>query len=109
MSDVSMTANSLTPFEPTHPGSILKSEIEFRGISQKDFAATVGFAPTALNEILNGKRQLTERTALMICAALKISPEPLIRMQSDYNLQMARRDKSFLEKLAAISRRVAAL
>lgn len=27
-----MTANNLTPAYPTHPGEILKDEIEFRGI-----------------------------------------------------------------------------
>ena len=32
--DPKMIANNITPFEPTHPGEILKDEIEYRGISQ---------------------------------------------------------------------------
>ena len=36
--DPKMIANNITPFEPTHPGEILKDEIEYRGISQKKFA-----------------------------------------------------------------------
>lgn len=28
-----MIANNLEPFEPTHPGELLKDEIECRGIS----------------------------------------------------------------------------
>ena len=33
-----MIANNVEPFEPTHPGSVLKEEIECRKISQKKFA-----------------------------------------------------------------------
>lgn len=40
--DPKMIANNLTPFEPTHPGEILKDEIEFRGISQKKLAKEMG-------------------------------------------------------------------
>ena len=29
--DPKMIANNITPFEPTHPGEILKDEIEYRG------------------------------------------------------------------------------
>ena len=29
--DPKMIANNLIPFEPTHPGEVLKDEIEFRG------------------------------------------------------------------------------
>ena len=36
--DPKMIANNITPFEPTHPGEILKDEIEYRGISQKKLA-----------------------------------------------------------------------
>ena len=28
-------ANELKPFEPTHPGEVLKDEIDCRGISQR--------------------------------------------------------------------------
>ena len=33
--DPRMIANNLEPSEPTHPGELLKEEIEYRGISQK--------------------------------------------------------------------------
>ena len=56
--DPKMIANNITPFEPTHPGEILKDEIEYRGISQKKLAKEMGVSYTVLNEILNAKRQL---------------------------------------------------
>ena len=51
--DPKMIANNLIPFEPTHPGEVLKDEIEFRGISQKKLAKEMGVSYTVLNEILN--------------------------------------------------------
>ena len=40
--DPKMIANNLEPLEPTHPGDLLKDEIECRGISQKQLAADMG-------------------------------------------------------------------
>lgn len=36
-----MIANNLEPFEPTHPGELLKDKIEYRGVSQKQLAAVL--------------------------------------------------------------------
>ena len=106
--DPEMIANNLTPAIPTHPGEILKEEIEFRGISQRQLAEQMGVQYSVLNEILNGRRPLTEKTALLFEAALGIDAEPLMRLQLKYNMQTVRKDKSFTERLAKI-RKVAAL
>lgn len=39
--DPKMIANNLEPYHPTHPGEILKEEIEYRGISQRKLAAVL--------------------------------------------------------------------
>ncbi len=106
--DLKMIANNLTPSEPIHPGEILKDEIEYRGISQRKLAAQMGISPTLLNEILNGKRAVSAEYALLFEAALGIDAEPLIKLQVDYNIQVAKSDKSFLERLANI-RKIAAV
>jgi len=106
--DPKMIANNLTPSEPIHPGEILKDEIEYRGISQRKLAAQMGSSPTLLNEILNGKRAVSAEYALLFEAALGIDAEPLIKLQVDYNIQVAKSDKSFLERLANI-RKIAAV
>ena len=36
--DPNMIANNLTPAYPTHPGEVVKDEIEYRGISQRKLA-----------------------------------------------------------------------
>ena len=53
--DPNMIANNIEPFAPTHPGELLKDEIECRGISQKQLAADMGVSYTVLNDIVNGK------------------------------------------------------
>jgi plasmid maintenance system antidote protein VapI len=55
-----------------------------------------------LNEILNARRPLTANTALLIEAALGIEADTLMRIQTKFNMQIARKDKTFSERLAKI-------
>lgn len=103
-----MIANNLEPFEPTHPGEVLKEEIECRGITQKELSRQTGIPYTALNEVLNCKRAITTEYALLIEAALGIESVFWLRMQMDYNVQTAKRNKTFAQRLESI-RRIAAL
>lgn len=104
-----MVANNLTPAYPTHPGTVLKDEIEYRGISQRQLAKDMGIAYSALNEILNGRRPVSEKTALLFEAALGVNAEPLLRLQIHYNMQIMKKDRSFLDKLSKVKRIAAVL
>lgn len=97
-----MIANNLTPAYPTHPGEILKDEIEYRGISQRKLAEQMGLTYSVLNEILNARRPMTEKTALLFEAALGIDAESLMRLQLKYNMQTTRKDETFMERLAQV-------
>lgn len=97
--DPNMIANNLEPHYPTHPGEVLKDEIEYRGISQKKLAAEMGVSYTLLNEVLNGKRQVNTEFALLIEAALDLPAQPLLNMQARYNMLVAKRNSKFIEKL----------
>jgi len=105
--DPRMIANNLDPSEPIHPGELLKEEIEYRGISQKELAEYMGMSYTVLNEVLNCKRAVTTEYALLFEAALGIEAGMWIRIQADYNMQIAKKNKSFAERLANV-RKVAA-
>jgi addiction module HigA family antidote len=94
---------------PVHPGEVLKDEIEYRGISQGKLAAQMGMSYKALNHILNERRPLTTQTAMMFEAALGVPADSLIRMQTDYNMQVASMDKSFATRLAEIRKMTAML
>ena len=93
---------------PTHPGEVLKDEIEERGISQRQLADSMGLAYSVVNEILNGRRALTAKTALMFEAALDVPADTLLFLQMKYNMQTARNDKSVARVLRKI-REVAAV
>jgi len=107
--DPKMIANNLTPFAPTHPGEMIKDEVEYRGLSQKKLAAEMGMSPSLLNEILNGRRRVSTEYALLFEAALGIDAELWIRLQADYDMQVAKSDKSFMERLAKIKKVAAVL
>lgn len=106
--DSGMIANNLIPFEPTHPGEILREEIESRGITQTKLATDLGMKVSLLNELIKGKRDFTIEYALMLEAALGIDADFWINMQNDYGKAKARHDSSFMARLANI-RRIAAV
>lgn len=103
-----IVANKMKPFIPTHPGEVIKDEIEYRGISQRALAAEIGVSYTQLNEVLNGKRALNTEMALLIGAALDIDAEPLLSMQTRYDMITAQRDMVFARRLKSI-RKIAAV
>ncbi len=90
-------------YEPTHPGEVIKDEVEYRSISQRKLAEQLGMPYKALNDLLNGRRTLTVTTAMMIEAALDIPADSLMRLQLKYNMHRAAADSSFMERLSRIS------
>jgi addiction module HigA family antidote len=103
-----MIANNLEPAYPTHPGEVLKDEVKYRGISQRKLASEMGVPYTQLNEVLNAKRPLNTEFALLIEAVLDLPAEPLLKMQTRYNMLTVKRDKTFSKRLAKI-RKIAAV
>ena len=97
-----MIANNLVPSHPSHPGEVLREEIESRGISQTKLANEIGVRISLLNELINGKRNFTIEYAMMIEAALGIDADFWMNMQLAYDLKMAKRNKTFMDKLAKI-------
>ena len=106
--DDNMVANNLEPYYLTHPGEVIKDELEYRGISQRRLAAEIGIPASQLNEVLNAKRALSAEMALLIGQALDLDAAPLLSLQMKYNLLSAKRNKSFFERLKQI-RRIAAV
>ena len=89
-------------------GEVIKDEIEYRGISQKMLAAEIGVSYTQLNEVLNGKRPLNTEMAILISTALDLDAEPLLALQTRYDMITAQRDSSFIRRLTAV-RKIASI
>ena len=96
-------------YYPTHPGELVNDELEARGISQRKFAEAIGVSPTALNEMLKGRRSISPATALLFEAALDIPADALVKLQMKYNMHEARKDPSIMERIKKISRVAAVL
>ena len=96
-------------YTPTHPGEVLKDEIEYRKISQRQLAEQMGISYKVLNDILNERRVLTTATALMFEAALDVPADSLMRLQLKYNMHQANHDKSLMDRLAKIRKYAAIL
>ena len=101
-------ANDLTSSMLIHPGEMIKDEIMARGITQKELAQQMGVSYTVFNEILNGKRPVTTEYALLLEAALGTDAKIWTGLQSSYDMQKMRQDKSFLKRLENI-RKLAAI
>ena len=97
-------ANDMTSSMLIHPGEMIKDEIIARGITQKELAKQMGVSYTVFNEILNGKRPVTTEYALLLEAALGTNASIWIGLQADYNMQKAKQDKSFMNRLEKIKK-----
>lgn len=106
--DPNMIANNLITFEPTHPGELIRDELEARELSQAKLASQIGVSPSLLNEVINGKRAVNTEMALLLEAALGIEAELFLNLQSAYNMQVAKSNSSFMDRLANI-RKIAAV
>lgn len=72
------------PWKATHPGEILLPELEERGLSQRAFAQMIGMSPSQLNELIKGKRPMTEAVALKLEQALGIDASVWMNLQLMY-------------------------
>jgi addiction module HigA family antidote len=80
------------PVEP--PGVILREEfMEPLGLSAYRVAKECGLSHPAMSEILRGKRGISAETALRLGVYFSVEPEFWIRLQADYDLRKARREK----------------
>lgn len=71
-------------FVSTHPGTVLKDWLEEIGVKQKEFAAMIGVPATRLNELIKGKRAMTEDMAKRLSEALGSEVSFWLRLQADY-------------------------
>lgn len=78
-------AKTIIPAVATHPGSVLKKELKARGIMQKDFAKIIGMPAPNLNELIKGKRNITEAIAMKLEESLGIPFQNWMNLQNRYH------------------------
>ena len=81
-----------------HPGEILADELEARNISKKDFAAQIALRRSHLSDLFNGRRHVSAKLALQLEAKLGIGAEFWLRVQTAYDLFMAKKELKKLKQ-----------
>jgi len=71
------------------PGRILRRELEERGWTQQDLADILGRPVQAVNQIIQGRKQITPETAIALSQALGTSPDFWTNLEAAYRLQIA--------------------
>jgi addiction module HigA family antidote len=78
--------------KPTHPGEILLEEfLKPMEMSQIELAKKMGVPIQRVNTLINGKRDMTAETAILLSRVLKTSSEFWMNLQVAYDLFEAQR------------------
>ena len=80
----------LKPAEAFPPGEYLRDELKARGWTQSQFAQIIGRPLQLVSEIINGRKRITEKTALEIAAALGTTARVWLNLENNYRLWKAR-------------------
>ncbi len=78
-------------YQETHPGLVLKEELEARNLSAAGLALRLRVAPQRMQEIVAGKRGISPETALRLGQFFGNEPEFWLSMQAAYDLAVLRR------------------
>lgn len=71
----------------THPGEVLQEEfLTPMGITQSALARHLGLTHHVVCDIVNGKRRVTPRIAIMLSQALGTSADFWMGLQADYDV-----------------------
>ncbi len=78
--------------KPTHPGEVLlKDFLEPMDMSHVELAGKMGVPIQRINTLINGRRDLTAETALLLSRILKTTPEFWMNLQVARDLYEARK------------------
>jgi HTH-type transcriptional regulator/antitoxin HigA len=81
-----MATNRKPRHEASPPGDHVREEIEYRGWTQGDLATIMGRPVQVINEIINGRKAITARTARELEAALGTSAQTWMNLETSYRL-----------------------
>ena len=92
-----------TKIPPTHPGEVLKMDyLEQLDLSANALANALGVTAARISEIVLGRRGITADTALRLAKCFGTSPSYWIRLQAQYELDIAEDRKDLQKIIAAI-------
>tara|TARA_R110000868_G_scaffold182711_3_gene423764 strand:+ start:1825 stop:2919 length:1095 start_codon:yes stop_codon:yes gene_type:complete len=97
------TKTVLTPAQATHPGILIKDELDATpDLNQRKLAKELDVQPSFLNEIIKGKRPVTADIAILLEKVLGISADYWMKFQSQYEIDKARVKQKNIRKVRNI-------
>jgi addiction module HigA family antidote len=79
----------LNHVSPIHPGDVLRTVLTDHVITQDTLAEALRVSRFSVNQIVNGRRNITPEMALRLSRALSSSPEFWLNLQRQYDLCLA--------------------
>lgn len=101
-----------TPREAVHPLDVLRDELKARGISQREFAKSLGMQPSNFNRMLKNKDEITLSLAIALERALGVPAKHWTALQEQYCRDLIavteadKQDKEALEEWAMLDRSI---
>ena len=77
----------------SHPGRLLKRELETRGLSANRLALALSVPSGRVTDILNGHRSITAETAVRLGRYFGNAPRFWLELQNQYDLALIERDR----------------
>lgn len=77
---------------PTHPGEILKEELDTIGMSCHALAVALGVTPSRIDQIVKHRRAITPDTALRLATYFGGAPTFWLNMQTAHDLALVEKD-----------------
>ena len=66
------------------PGATIKEQLEYKGLSEKEFAAKMGLSDMYASQLINGTMQLTDDIAASLEAVLGIPARFWHKLEAEY-------------------------
>jgi len=76
---------------PSHPGRLIKADIDELGISVVDAAKALGISRQQLHAVISGRAGVTPEMAVRLEKALGSTADAWLRMQMSYDLAQVRK------------------
>ena len=77
----------------SHPGRLLKRELEARGLSANRLALDIGVPSGRVTDVLNGRRSITADTAVRLGLYFGNGPAFWIGLQGQYDIARVERER----------------
>jgi addiction module HigA family antidote len=77
----------------SHPGRLLKRELDARGLSTNRLALDLGVPSGRITDILNGRRSITADTAVRLGLHFGNNAQFWLDLQGQYDIAVVERDR----------------